>query len=185
MKHKLSDIATIQSGVYAKPELEGEVYYLQARHFDRQRQFNPTVKPDLKGDRKIEKHFLHPGDLLVAAKGYDHFAVEYKGIIKPAVASSMFIVVKLQDKKVLPAFLAWHINNLHTQKLLSDAARGTALPSITNSALGNLKIPIPSIEKQKLILQIHELHVQENKLKEHINSLREKQIQQQIINAIK
>lgn len=185
MKYKLSDIAIIQSGIYAKPELEGEVYYVQARHFDRQHQFNTAVKPDLKADGKIERHFLQPGDLLVAAKGYDHFAVEYKGIIKPAVASSMFIVVKLQDKKVLPAFLTWHINNLQTQKLLSDAAKGTALPSITNSDLGDLEIPIPSIEKQKLILQIHDLHVQENKLKEQINSLREKQIQQQIINAIK
>ena len=105
-------------------------------------------------------------------------------IIKPAVASSMFIVVKLQDKKVLPAFLCWHINNKQTQKLLSDAAKGTALPSLSNSELGDLEIPIPSIEKQKLILLIDELYKQENKIKEQINLLREKQIQQQIINSL-
>ena len=185
MKNRLSEIAKIQSGIYAKPELSGEVYYIQARHFNRAHQFNTTVRPDLKLENKIEKHFLKPGDLLVAAKGNDHFAVEYKGIIKPAVASSMFMVVKIQDKGLLPGFLAWFINHHQTQNLLSGSAKGTALPSITNNDLGNLEIPIPSLEKQKLILQIHELHLQENRLKEQINSLRERQIQQEIINALK
>lgn len=184
MKIKLSDIATVQSGIYAKPELAGEVYYVQARHFDHHHQFNTFVKPDLKADSKIEKHFLQAGDLLVAAKGSDHFAVEYKGIIKPAVASSMFMVVKLQDSKILPAFLTWFINNRQTQRLLSDSAQGTALPAITNSDLGNLEIPLPTIEKQKLILQIHELHLQENRLREQINELRGKQIHQQVMNSL-
>ena len=185
MKVRLSDIAKIQSGIYAKPELAGEVYYVQARHFDRHHQFNTSVKPDLKADGKIDKHFLQAGDLLVAAKGSDHFAVEYKGIIKPAVASSMFMVVKIQDKRILPTFLAWFINHPQTQNLLTGSAKGTSLPSITNTDLGSLEIPVPSIEKQKLILQIHELHLRENRLKEQINGLREKQIQQQIISAIK
>lgn len=185
MEAELKHIANIQSGIYAKPELDGEVYYIQARHFNRVHQFNTAVKPDLRADAKIEKHFLQMGDILVAAKGYDHFAVEYEGIIKPAVASSMFIVIRLQEKNILPAFLSWFINLHQTQKILLDSAKGTSLPSITISALADLEIPIPTIEKQNLILQIHELYQKEIILNEKLFSLHEKQIQQQILNAIK
>lgn len=185
MKTKLSNIAKVHSGIYAKPELEGNVYYVQARHFDHQHQFNKNVKPDLKADGKIERHFLQPGDVLVAAKGNDHFAVEYKGIIKPAVASSMFIVIKPKSNSVLPSFITWFINQKKTQNVLADVSKGTALPSITNSDLGNIEIPVPTIEKQKLILQIYDLYLKENEILNQIHSLREQQIVQKIINALK
>jgi hypothetical protein len=44
---------------------------------------------------------------------------------------------------------------------------------------------VPSIETQKAILQITKLRNKEKSLKQEIETLREKQIQQQIINAIK
>lgn len=44
---------------------------------------------------------------------------------------------------------------------------------------------MPNIEIQKAILQITKLRNKEKSLKQKIETLREKQIQQQIINAIK
>ena len=168
MDKLITDIAQIQTGIYEKPKLMGEVFYVQARHFDSNRNFIDTVKPDLPNEAKLQKHFLQIGDVLVAAKGYDHFAVDYKGKIKPAVASSMFIILRLFDtSKILPEFLAWFINQANTQ-----------------SDIGNLKITIPTIKKQKAILAIQALLKKEDAIRMKIKNLRALQIQHLILNEI-
>jgi restriction endonuclease S subunit len=68
---------------------------------------------------------------------------------------------------------------------LKGQAIGTSIPSISKQVLENLEIAVPSIETQKAILQITKLRNREKSLKQKIETLREKQIQQQIINAIK
>ena len=176
----IKDIAHIQTGIYEKPVAFGEIFYVQARHFDDNRQFLDTVTPELHFDKKLEKHFLQKGDVLVAAKGYDHFAVAYQGIAYPAVASSMFIVLRLQTPALLPDFLAWFINHPKTQAVLSGSAKGTALPSLNKSDIGDLIIPIPPLEKQDLILNIEKLRHQELALKKQIEALKYAIIQETI-----
>jgi hypothetical protein len=51
--------------------------------------------------------------------------------------------------------------------------------------LDELEISIPDIQTQELILKISQLLNTEKELKHQIDSLREKQIQQLIISAIK
>jgi restriction endonuclease S subunit len=86
---------------------------------------------------------------------------------------------------LLPQYLSWVLNSPTTQILLKGQAIGTSIPSISKQVLENLEIAIPSIDKQKAILQITKLRNKEKILKQKIETLREKQIQQQIINAIK
>lgn len=186
MKKKLKDIAQIQTGIYAKPAKPAQVYYIQARHFDKMKEFIPSINPELKEEEKLEKHYLHVGDVLVAAKGYDNFAITCKGIIKPSVASSMFIILRIRDKKqLLPDFLRWFINHPKTRAYLKSNSKGTALPSITKKTLGDLVIPIISLKKQEKIFQVHELVLKEKQIKEKIETLNDKIIEQKLLNVIK
>lgn len=100
------------------------------------------------------------------------------------MASTSFFVLRLTDEKTLPEYLAWFLNAPSTQTLLKVQAIGTSMPSISKQVLENLEIPLPSMETQKAILQIIKLRKRENSLKKEIESLREKHIQQKIINAI-
>jgi restriction endonuclease S subunit len=77
------------------------------------------------------------------------------------------------------------LNSHTTQTLLKGQAIGTSIPSISKQVLENLEIAVPSIETQKAIVEISKLRKKEKYLKQEIEKLREKQIQQQIINAIK
>jgi len=86
---------------------------------------------------------------------------------------------------VLPRFLAWFLNNPTTQTLLKAQAIGTSIPSISKQVLENLEIPVPDIKTQKAVVEISKLRNREKFLKQQIETLRERQIQQQIINAIK
>lgn len=188
MKTTLGHIASIQTGVFAKPIAEGEIVYLQARHFDENGKLVGLLHPDLRTDDVNKKHILKPGDVLFAAKGTKNFAARYESKNQPAVASTSFFVIRVQDNlntKILPEFIVWLINHPSTQKFLKGKAIGTSIVSISKSVLEELEISIPDLQTQKAILKIVQLRNTEKKLKQRIEILRDKQIQQQIINAIK
>jgi len=181
----ISDIAYIQTGIYAKSSSNGSLFYIQARHFDNNHRFKQEVKPELLQNEKLQKHILQKGDVLVAAKGYDNFAVTYSDIPKPACASSMFIVLRIINvDQILPGYLAWFINHPKTQRILSGNSKGTSLPSITKDSVAKLEIIIPSIHKQQSVLKVHALFQKERELKLKIDVLVKLKIQAQILNAI-
>ena len=185
LKIKIQDIATLQTGLFAKPLANGEVVYLQSKHFDDQGNLLAILHPDLLLEDISEKHMLCAGDVLFAAKGTKNFATVFENHNEPSVASTSFFVIRPTDKKLLPQYLSWVLNSPTTQILLKGQAIGTSIPSISKQVLENLEIAIPSIDKQKAILQITKLRNKEKSLKQKIETLREKQIQQQIINVIK
>lgn len=185
MKKLLSNIASVQSGIYTKPTLSGTVKYLQVRHFDKNYQFDDTVKSNIAlPDGKIERHLLKGGDILLAVKGYDHFAVMYNESIGSAVASTVFLVIRLKSKEVLREYLVWFLNHPRTQGFLAGSSKGSNLPSITKSDVENIEVPIPSVEIQKTVLEIYKLRQQEIDIKQRIEELHELSVQHQILNAI-
>jgi len=185
LKTLIKDITNIQTGLFAKPAGIGELVYLQSKHFDEYGQLHSVLHPDLVAEGISEKHLLKDGDVVFAAKGTKNFAAVFENHNEPSVASTSFFVIRPIDNKVLPQFLAWFLNNPVTQTLLKGQAIGTSIPSISKQVLENMEITVPSIETQKTILQITKLRNKEKSLKQEIETLREKQIQQQIINAIK
>lgn len=180
----IKNISSIQTGLFAKPVDKGEVIYLQAKYFDEFGKLQSFLHPDLMAEGVSDKHLLRSGDVLFAAKGTKNFAAVYENHNAPAVASTSFFVIRLTEKNVLPEYLAWFLNNHSTQTLLKGRAIGTSIPSISKQVLEALEIALPSIEVQKTILKIAKLRNNEKTLKLEIEALREKQIQQQIINAI-
>lgn len=185
MKTLIKNITNIQTGLFAKPVGTGELVYLQSKHFDEFGQLHSVPLPDLLAEGISEKHLLKEGDVLFAAKGTKNFAAVFENHKEPSVASTSFFVIRPTDKKLLPQYLAWVLNSHTTQTLLKSQAIGTSIPSISKQVLENLEIAVPSIEKQNAILQITKLRNKEKSLRQKIETLREKQIQQQIINAIK
>ena len=188
MKTILKHITNIQTGVFAKPIKEGEIVYLQAKHFDENGLLISLLHPDLLAENISGKHLLQPGDVLFAAKGTKNFAAWYESKNLPAVASTSFFVIRLKENtinKILPEFLAWYINQPVSQKFLKGNAMGTSIVSISKAVLEELEISIPDLQTQKAILIISHLRNSEKKLKQQIESLREKQIQQQIFNTLK
>lgn len=185
MKTDLKHIASVQTGLFAKPIAKGDVVYLQAKHFDENGMLLSTLYPDLMLEGISDKHLLRNGDVLFAAKGSKNFAAIFEDHNAPSVASTSFFVLRITDKIILPQFLVWFLNHPLTQEILKRTARGTSMPSIRKSGLEELEISIPNIETQKAILKITNLRNTEKKLKKEIELLREKQIHQQIINAIK
>ena len=185
MDKALEEISIITGGIYANPDVLGDVIYLQAKYFSEDGIWNELVYPDLKMDDKIKRHLLKEGDILFAAKGTKNFAVCIRNKMGKCVASSTFLVLRLREeykKTILPEFLVWVLNHPHTQAQLKLKAIGTGLPSISKKALESVQIHVPPMTVQQNILIIDELRTKEKRLKKQIGNLREKQIQQLLIN---
>lgn len=185
MKTILKDIATIQTGLFAKTETEGDVAYLQVKDFDEEGKITFPLHPDLKLKSAYEKHLLKSGDILFAAKANNNFAALFENPEQLCVASTSFFVIRVNDKSIEPAFLVLYLNHPNNQKQLKANAIGTSMVSITKAVLEDLEIIFPDIKTQKMILELSKLRSKELKLRQQIQILRDKQIQQQILNIIK
>jgi restriction endonuclease S subunit len=164
----------------------GNVIYLQPKYFDEQGKVNVLLHPDLKMEGKIEKHLLHDGDLLFAAKGTKNFAVNFDGTIGLAVASSTFLVVRIKPQyrnDIVSEYLQWFINHPVSLQTLKGGAIGTDLPSISKSVLEELEVVVPPMEKQSTILKINELRNREVAIKRQLEYLRGIEIQQKLLKA--
>ncbi len=176
MNQKLKNVVKIKSGVFAKSDTNPDLYYIQSTDFDKQRNWNKALNPVLTNSSKFSNHVLSIGDILFVAKGRDFFAVVYDGMFQPAVASTTFLVVQVQDKSVIPEYIAWYINHPQTQALLWSLAKGSAMPSISKSVLEQIEIPIPKQSKQNAILEIHKLQIKEKRIHKQLGKLRQEYI---------
>ena len=185
MQASIKNIAKLTTGVYSKTSSMGDVYYIQGRDFDQYGRLKSNLRPSVIRSNTIEKHILSYGDVLITAKGFDHNAISYKCEVAPAVASSMFILIRDIDQNVvLSDFLVWYLNHPNTQAYLARMAKGTALPAINKKIIGNLEVPIPSLEKQKIIMHIGSLRIREKQLKNDLVAMQETLINQQLLNAL-
>lgn len=187
LKTALQNIATIQSGIYVTTEFSGEIVYLQANNFNEDGQLSTTLVPNLFLTNQTQRHLLQPGDILFAAKGTKNFATVYEEHNGPCVASSTFLVIRLKEDlkdKVKPDFIAWFINHPNTQKWLKANAIGSALPSISKTVLSGLDISIPAMSIQKSILKIDALRLREKQLQNQLINLKDIYVQHLLQNAL-
>jgi restriction endonuclease S subunit len=189
LKIKLNNVCSIQSGIYVKPDFAAEVVYLQANNFDENGLLTSSLIPNLKLSDQTQRHLLKPGDVLFAAKGTKNFAAIYEKQNGLCVASSTFLVLRVNKhgskNSILPEFLAWYLNNRVTQTKLKAMAIGSALPSISKATISELEISVPSVQKQNTILKIDALRKLERSIQQQLVEIREDYIQQLLQNTLK
>ena len=180
---KLNNIATIQTGVFAKTTPNPDALYLQQSDFDSRGELRDTAQPTIATDNP--KHLLAAGDLLLASKGNNNICVIVPEIEQKCVASPSFLAIRLHDKSaILPEFVAWYLNLPTIQNTLSAQARGTSIMSISKATLGELEIPIPPIERQKKYIELSKLQKREQELYKTIAERRKQILEYKMIKNI-
>jgi|AntRauTorcE11897_2_1112592.scaffolds.fasta_scaffold42144_1 restriction endonuclease S subunit len=164
----ISEIANIRFGLYEKPKDTGSIAYLQAKDFSSDGNLSEYIESFLERGKKTDKHELQEGDVLLAAKGFRNFAWTYKSSVGPAIASSMFFVIKPDPGQVLPDYLTTLLNQESMQSHLQSLGAGSSIPSIRRSELEAISIPVPSIPEQRRIVELMELHKKDLRLSKQI-----------------
>ena len=180
---KLNNIATIQTGVFAKTTPNPDALYLQQSDFDSRGELRDTAQPTIATDNP--KHLLAAGDLLLASKGNNNICVIVPEIEQKCVASPSFLVIRLRDKSaILPEYIAWYLNLPTIQTTLALQARGTSIMSISKATLGDLEIPVPSVERQRRYIELSKLQKREQQLYAAIAERRKQILEYKMIKNI-
>ena len=146
---------------------------------------NPLIEPSVIASDKLNRHYLTKGDVVILSKGHHGFGAHtYQADKSPAVASSVFLVLRDMAFNVLPEYIAWYVNLESTQEELKSYSRGTALPSINKKILGDLEIEVPSQRIQKLIVELDSLKKQESYLLKKLDELKSTELEIQLKSII-
>lgn len=161
MYKPISEVADIRFGLYTQPELSGNIAYLQVRQFNENGCQIAEVDEFITVDGKTQAHVLQQGDVLFVGKGNRLFSWCYKQMDTPAVASSIFFVLRPDTSIVYPDYLSAILNAPQTKAAFQQIGSGTNIFSIRKSELGAFEIPIPPMQQQKRIAAVALLHQRE------------------------
>jgi restriction endonuclease S subunit len=128
--------------------------------------------------------FVIPGDVLFKAKTNRPVAAVVGEDLDRTIVTAHFFVLRIQDRQILPAYLAWYLNQRPAQTYFGKYAGGTRVQVINKQVLGGLKIAIPSIEAQKRIERIHALRMKELELAKTIYEKKSRLISSQLVDLI-
>ena len=183
MQKILKNIANIKFGLYVKPAKKGFAKYLQAKNYDDLGNLKSDIDSFVNVDNKTESHLLEDGDILFVGKGFRNFAWTYNKDMGPAIASSIFYVIRPNKQLVNPNYITTLFNSQKYQGQFQSMGAGSSIPSIRKSELESVFITIPTLETQNKISSISVLHSEEIKLSNQIIE-NKKALFQEIINRI-
>jgi restriction endonuclease S subunit len=115
-------------------------------------------------DKKNEGHLLMDGDILFVGKGNRLFSWCYRQSQGPAIASSIFFVLRPNSELVNSDYLATILNAPPSKVAFQQIGAGTNILSIRKSELGAFQVPLPSMQQQELVADLARLHHQELEL---------------------
>jgi len=116
-------------------------------------------------DSVKDHHLVCKGDLVFRSRGLvSKAAILFENPGKAVVAAPLLRIRVTKPKKILPEYLNWYISQREAQVFLTSRAIGTAQKMISKEVLEDLEVLLPSIEKQKNIMELASLAAREQTL---------------------
>lgn len=125
---------------------------------------------------------MQPDDILFAGKGGRSQAYRFD-LSERVIAGSLFVVIRTKADVLDPGYLLWFLNSTATQAHFKASMVGTTVPNIPLTVLKELGVPLPPLERQRLIARVHQLAVQEEILTNELLHQRRVLVEQTLANA--
>lgn len=169
----LGSLAEIRFGVHSQIMPEGTTAYLQARHFSSLGEMTGSINSYISKEVKLNTHLLKDGDVLMAGKGAKNFAWTYRNDIGPAVASTLFYVIKVDQSIIFPEYLTTLINLPSNQSYFQKLSSSSSVASLRKKELAEFNVPILPMKEQKAIAEFAELHLKEMSIANELIALKQ------------
>ena len=168
MKIKLKKIATVQTGYSFRSRLEskntGAIAVIQMKDLS---STNRVCCDELvRLDMEIPKihHLVKPGDLIFRSRGLTANSALLADGPGDAVLAAPLLRIRVTSNRILPEYLNWFISQLSAQSYFASCAEGTSLKMISKQSLENLEVFVPTIARQRLIVEIATLAEEEQRV---------------------
>jgi len=163
MHKKLKDIAELVSGYTFRDAIKddpmGSLLVLQGKNVP-----NDYSIRDLSGlvrisDDKIRNpYLLHQGDIIIVSRisALSSFrSAIFSSNMDNIMPSSSVYVIRIKDADIMPSYVSLYLNSETGQKKIFDlSSGGSYIRTIPIKSLITLEIPIPSIERQQIIVSL-------------------------------
>lgn len=188
MKARLSEIVEIKSGYLFKSRIIndpcGQVRVIQLKDIDD----NGAIymnKLLTVSDKEVKgADFLRKGDIIFKSKSARYTAAVFNDDSNNAIITVHFFLLRLKTDQILPAYLAWYINQKPAQRYFKTKAGGTRIPIVTKKILEELEVSIPSLPTQEKIVAVNNLFIKEKKLLTELKEKREILVNTSLLNVI-
>jgi hypothetical protein len=181
-KTTLGSAVTVRSGYPFRGSVDesanGNALAVQMKDVDPDQGVNwsGVIRTSLAGRKHPD--WLKAGDVLFVSKGARFYAVCIDEPPSAAVCSPHFFLLQVLPRHaLLPAFLAWQINQPPFQRQLQQAAEGSSQLSIRRPVLESLTLSVPSLADQQRIVALADLARQERRTLHQLIHSREQQLQ--------
>jgi len=181
MKMKIKKLATVQMGYSFRSRLEasegGGVAVIQMKDLldDNTVGCDGLVRINMEAMK--DHHLAQRGDLVFRSRGHvTTAAVLLEDPGKAVVAAPLLRIRVTKPDKVLPEYLNWYISQRDAQIFLTSRAKGTVQKMISKQAIEDLEVALPSLEKQKNIVELATLIAREQTLLHTLADKREQYI---------
>lgn len=168
-KCRLADLAAIRSGYPFRGALtevhSGGVPVVQMKDIDPALgvEWSRVLRAELTGRK--EPDWLHADDVLFVPRGQRFFAARVSPPPDPAVCGPHLMHLRVRPSSgLVPAFLAWQINQPPIQKQLRVAAEGTNQLSVRMAEIEALSLALPAVEHQLRIVALAEAAARERQV---------------------
>jgi restriction endonuclease S subunit len=124
------------------------------------------------------------GDILLRAKGNNHYAVYVDRSLSDCLASGLALIIQCDKEKLYPPFLAWYLNQAPAQSFLSKISAGTSIPVVGKKPLLEMPVPLPPLEKQIVIGNLYQMLLREEQLTRELMTARENFINGKMLSLV-
>jgi len=190
MKMKIKKLAFVQMGYSFRSRLEasqgGGVAVIQMKDLldDNTVGCDDLVRINM--ETMKEHHLVQRGDLVFRSRGHvTTAAILLENPGKAVVAAPLLRIRVTKPDKVLPEYLSWYISQRDAQIFLTSRAKGTVQKMISKQAIEDLEVVLPSLEKQKDIVELATLSAREQTLLHALADKREQYIGAVLMQAAK
>ena len=190
MKAILGDYATIRTGLVLSRKkqqfasFEGVIYkQIGLRCFSSSTSLDKTQMDNFVTNEMInDKYNTQEGDVIVRLRSPStavYIDKEDEGLL----ISSLLAVIRVENTKLDPRYLAYYINSHFSQRLLQREIKGTAIPMLKTKDLERLELSVPSLEEQKKVVSYLDLAQRDRQLL-HALVKEKEQLSQAVLDTI-
>ena len=158
-KNLLGEVAEVRQGYPfrgAIPEISaGSVRVVQMKDLSRDglRSADDLLATEIAGRKPSD--WLQAGDILFVSRGASPYAALIAEPPPRTLASPHLYLIRVRHAaRLLPAFLAWQLNQPPAQRTLMQLAEGSHQLSIRRAVLEQIEIRIPPLARQQAVVAL-------------------------------
>jgi len=148
-----------------EPEPDGRWQMIVGKHLTpgEPYRYRPEDELRVSPDRNLEPYRVKAGDVLIASRGTNNYAVAIVEVPDRTIAPATYYILRPRSG-VDAIYLAWVLQQSTVQAQIAQVRTGAWIPILQRANFKGVRIPLPPLEEQRRVAALAELMARERDL---------------------